>query len=56
MHVSAASSGLQHGSWWRSDGQTTIFYGLESEVHIQRARLLPGISNTPVRLRASAVA
>ena len=56
MRVSAASSGLQHGAWWRPDGQTTIFHGLESEVQIQRARLLPGITNTPVRLRASAVA
>jgi hypothetical protein len=54
--VHSASSGLQHGSWWRPDGQTTIFRGLESEAQIQRARLLPGVTNTPVRLRASAVA
>ncbi|MCX6552291.1 MAG: hypothetical protein NTY02_15035 [Acidobacteria bacterium] len=51
-----ASSGLPRGSWWRPDGQTTFFHGLESEVQFQRARLLPGITNTPVRLRASAVA
>jgi hypothetical protein len=63
MRVSAASSGLQcsvlsspNGRWAASDDATTIFHGLESEVQIQRARLLPGISNTPVRLRASAVA
>jgi len=56
MHVSAASSGLQHGSWWRPDGVTTIFHGLESDVQIQRSRLLPGVSGRPVRLRASAVA
>jgi recombination protein RecA len=56
MRVSAASSGLQQGSWWRSDGQTTIFHGIESDVQIQRSRLLPGVSGKPVRLRASAVA
>ena len=56
MRVSAASSGLQHGAWWRPDSQTTIFHGIESEVQIQRARLLPGVSDRPVRLRASAVA
>jgi len=61
--LSAASSGLQcsalsspNGRWAASDGATMIFRGLESEVQIQRARLLPGVRNTPVRLRASAVA
>ena len=54
--LSAASSGLQHGSWRRLDDQTMIFGGLESDVQIQRSRLLPGLKNTPVRLRASAVA
>jgi hypothetical protein len=44
------------GLWVSTDGHTTIFHGLESEVQIQRARLLPGATNTPVRLRASAVA
>ena len=44
------------GLWASTLGQTTIFRGLESEAQIQRARLLPGVTNTPVRLRASAVA
>ena len=63
MRVSAASSGLQcsalsspNGRWAASDGATMIFRGLESEVQIQRARLLPGVTNSPVRLRAFAVA
>jgi recombination protein RecA len=64
MHVSAASSGLQRsakpsqgsGLWASTDGETTIFHGLESDVQIQRSRLLPGVSRRPVRLRASAVA
>jgi hypothetical protein len=47
---------FSNGLWAASDGSTALFHGLESEVQIQRARLLPGISNTPVRLRASAVA
>jgi hypothetical protein len=54
--LSAASSGLPHGSWWRPDSETTLFHGLESTVQIQRARLMPGTANAPVRLRASAVA
>ena len=44
------------GLWASTDGLTTIFHGLESDVQIQRSRLLPGLKNTPVRLRASAVA
>jgi hypothetical protein len=63
MRVSAASSGLQcsalsspNGWWVASDGATMIFHGLESDVQIQRSRLLPGVSRRPVRLRASAIA
>ena len=44
------------GLWVSTDGHTTIFHGLESEVQIQRAHLRPGVATAPVRLRASAVA
>jgi len=51
-----AERSLAGGLWASADGQTAIFHGIESEVQIQRSRLLPGVSGRPVRLRASAVA
>jgi recombination protein RecA len=51
--IGVRNSGVVGGRW-ATDGGTSLFRGLESEVRIQRARLLPGMDGTPVRLTATA--